>query len=54
MPTIGPNEYIFGGKIVKNNDFPFIVSLRLNGFHYCAGTIINDQWILTAAHCLQL
>lgn len=37
---------------------PYTVSIQLmtpnDGLvHYCAGTIINENWILTAAHCLQ-
>ncbi|XP_014213400.1 chymotrypsin-2 [Copidosoma floridanum] len=45
---------IVGGNIAEIGAFPHQVSLRrLNGRHFCGGSIINDQWIVTAAHCLQ-
>ncbi|XP_011310065.1 chymotrypsin-2-like [Fopius arisanus] len=32
-------------------EFPYIVSLRRNGVHFCGGAIIGVKKILTAAHC---
>uniref|UniRef100_A0A2K5C197 Serine protease 50 n=1 Tax=Aotus nancymaae TaxID=37293 RepID=A0A2K5C197_AOTNA len=32
--------------------WPWMVSLRANGTHIYAGTIIASQWVLTVAHCL--
>ncbi|XP_015186215.1 PREDICTED: chymotrypsin-1-like [Polistes dominula] len=43
---------VIGGKDADDNAFPYHVSIRLYGFHICGGSIITDQWILTAAHCL--
>lgn len=31
---------------------PYIVSLQIKNEHQCGGTILNNNWILTAAHCL--
>ncbi|KAH8240496.1 hypothetical protein KR038_007987 [Drosophila bunnanda] len=33
---------------------PYIISLRRNGVHECAGVLITAQWALTAAHCVSL
>lgn len=44
---------IVGGFLVNIKRVPWQVSLQLHG-HICGGSIISDQWILTAAHCLWL
>ncbi|XP_012626507.2 putative threonine protease PRSS50 [Microcebus murinus] len=32
--------------------WPWMVSVRANGTHICAGTIIASRWVLTVAHCM--
>lgn len=44
---------VVGGSEAPENNYPFIASLQQYGSHFCAGSIIGSQWILTAAHCIQ-
>ncbi|KAM4815728.1 transmembrane protease serine 9-like [Thomomys bottae] len=32
-------------------EFPWMVSVQLSFSHFCAGSILNEQWILTSARC---
>jgi len=43
---------IVGGQFSKPHAYPWLVGIKLNGKHICGGSIIAQQWILTAAHCL--
>jgi len=46
---------IVGGNTAKEGMYPFIVSLRTGSgnSHFCGGTIIQQEFILTAAHCVE-
>ncbi|KAI5641220.1 trypsin domain-containing protein [Phthorimaea operculella] len=37
--------------LVCLEDYPYTVSIRLHGKHWCGGAIVGKQWILTAAQC---
>ncbi|XP_055612077.1 chymotrypsin-2-like [Uranotaenia lowii] len=52
IPHIG-NHKVVGGHDAKPGEAPFQVSLLIDNKHQCAGSIINEHWILTAAHCIE-
>ena len=49
--------FIIGGTDTDISQIPFQVSLEINGspcvgLHGCGGSILNAEWIVTAAHCV--
>jgi acrosin len=47
-----------GGKIVNGvkalpGDWGWSVSIRNGNSHFCGGVLINEQWVLSAAHCFR-
>ena len=58
MPKISTGEnFIIGGDEIQPHQYPWLVSVQRSDDqtygHTCGGVYIGNDWILTAAHCMQ-
>ena len=44
------DDKIVGGHECPKNSVPFQVSLW-TGYNFCGGTLLSEEWVLSAAHC---
>lgn len=50
---VGSQLRVVGGRASQPKAWPFLVAIYKNGIFCCGGVILNEMWILTAAHCLE-
>merc|ERR1711973_972235 len=43
---------IVGGEEAEPNQWPWIVALFVDDAWFCGGSIISENWVMTAAHCV--
>ncbi|XP_071576061.1 trypsin-like [Temnothorax nylanderi] len=55
MPILPPFSSQIPGPDIQAPEgaYPYIVSLHAYSQHFCAGSILNERWIITAAHCVE-
>nr|AAV52922.1 type II transmembrane serine protease [Mus musculus] len=51
--TVQTSVRIVGGTPVEEEEWPWQSSLRWDGSHRCGATLINNTWLVTAAHCFR-
>ncbi|XP_035141751.1 serine protease 57 isoform X2 [Callithrix jacchus] len=55
LPMKPPSSWgaqIVGGREVRPHSRPYMASLRFQGQHHCGGFVLQDRWVVSAAHCL--
>jgi len=47
----GPSDRIVGGTEATPHQYPWMAALFIDDKWFCGGTLISDEWVMTAGHC---
>lgn len=50
---VNKKHRIVGGHETEVNQYPWMGLMQYGGRFYCGCSLINDRYVLTAAHCVQ-
>ncbi|XP_016837012.1 serine protease homolog 126 isoform X3 [Nasonia vitripennis] len=50
--ALSMSSRIVGGETAPEHAYPYQASIRVGADHKCSGSLLNNNWILTSAHCL--
>jgi secreted trypsin-like serine protease len=45
------DPHITNGFTAERGQFPWQVSIIIDNSYFCGGSLISDEWVLTAGHC---
>ena len=45
--------YIINGDVAESGAWPWHAQVIIDEYRGCGGSIVNNNWILTAAHCVE-
>jgi len=51
VPLNEQDHRITNGYTAERGQFPWQVGLIIDNLFFCGGSLISNQWVLTAAHC---
>ena len=47
----GPADKIVGGEEATPHQYPWMAALFIDDKWFCGGSLISDEWVMTAGHC---